>query len=553
MSNGFTFNISLSVLNHLGRNLYRSFITVLGEAISNSWDADANNVWIYIDRESNTLIVKDDGVGMTADDFQNKFLKVGYSKRKNGATATSRNRPFVGRKGIGKLALLSCANTISVLTKTITTDFVGGVIDNSGLDEAIKDDLAVNEYGLGTIDDILLGALTDGMSHGTVIYFQDINEGIKNKVDYIRKLIALYFRFSLLDNSFNIYLNDSKITLDELSDLANDTQLLWIINSTEDGYVTEKLLQNPKLKRHKTLTDGLRINGFIASVEKPSQLKIRGTGSEEKVSIDLYVNGRLREKDLLKHDPTARIVESYLYGQIHYDGLDDETDRFTSSREGIVSDDPKFQELLDAVKKILKIIIEDWDVWRLEVNQEGDSENKRITRKERKSKELFNTIADEFIPPKDSSERSKVEDWINELQADAEFNFASYGECFVSENLVRKFIAHKNISLPDDVKRRSDDQRTGEATSKERGNISIEIRKVNSELSYLSMNDLAATADPPTSDMAKRAALLRDAHEYKPMRDAVAHTALLTDQAKNRLSTTYDNIKGRIKELLKTP
>jgi hypothetical protein len=31
----FNFNISLNVLDHLGRNLYRSFITVIGEAISN--------------------------------------------------------------------------------------------------------------------------------------------------------------------------------------------------------------------------------------------------------------------------------------------------------------------------------------------------------------------------------------------------------------------------------------------------------------------------------------------------------------------------------------
>ena len=60
----YTFNISLSILNHLGRNLYRSFITVLGEAISNSWDADAKKVWIYIDRDNNTLVIKDDGLGM---------------------------------------------------------------------------------------------------------------------------------------------------------------------------------------------------------------------------------------------------------------------------------------------------------------------------------------------------------------------------------------------------------------------------------------------------------------------------------------------------------
>ena len=73
--NKFTFEISLSVLNHLGRNLYRNFVTVLGEAISNSWDADAENVQIYIDREKDCFFIKDDGTGMTTDDFQEKFLK----------------------------------------------------------------------------------------------------------------------------------------------------------------------------------------------------------------------------------------------------------------------------------------------------------------------------------------------------------------------------------------------------------------------------------------------------------------------------------------------
>ncbi len=63
----FSFLISLSVLDHLGRNLYRSFMTVLGEAISNSWDADAENVWIYIDKKANILVIKDDGDGMNAE------------------------------------------------------------------------------------------------------------------------------------------------------------------------------------------------------------------------------------------------------------------------------------------------------------------------------------------------------------------------------------------------------------------------------------------------------------------------------------------------------
>mgnify|MGYP001328540428 CR=1 FL=1 len=66
----FTFELSLSVLNHLGRNLYRSFITVLGEAVSNAWDAEAKNVWIEIDKDGGSFVIKDDGDGMTAVDFQ---------------------------------------------------------------------------------------------------------------------------------------------------------------------------------------------------------------------------------------------------------------------------------------------------------------------------------------------------------------------------------------------------------------------------------------------------------------------------------------------------
>src|SRR5205814_1869316 len=92
---------ALSVLDHLGRHLYRSFATVLGEAISNAWDADARNVWIYLDADQNGFWIKDDGIGMTADDFQKKFLKIGYSKRKGGKHVSKKGRPFIGRKGIG--------------------------------------------------------------------------------------------------------------------------------------------------------------------------------------------------------------------------------------------------------------------------------------------------------------------------------------------------------------------------------------------------------------------------------------------------------------------
>ncbi len=546
----FTFNISLSVLNHLGRNLYRNFITVLGEAISNSWDADAKNVWIYIDRENNHLIIKDDGEGMTTDDFQNKFLKIGYSKRKDGAEKSNLQRPFIGRKGIGKLALLSCAKRIHILSKTKDSNFVGGVIDNSGLDSAINDDLNPQQYPLENVNTKLFGKHIDNFEQGTIIYFEVINDGIRNRIEYIRKLIALFFRFSLIDNSFNITLNDDPITLNELNDLSQSTQFVWQINSIDDPYLKDKIsITNDHIKRYEKLTSSLSIKGFIASVIEPKYLKIRNT--QEKVSLDLYVNGRLREKDLLKHIPSARLVESYIYGQIHFDSLDGEKDRFTSSREGVIADDPLFQLLLSDLKgNIMKRIIEDWDKWRVELRQDGDSENTtRMTKKERKSKELFNTVVDDFVPPKSSANRSNVDDWVNSLSDDAQYNLSSYAECFVAENLLRKYIKHKRLTLSPEATNNLTKYKKKESAAKNVANISFEIRQNANDLLYFSMDDLANFVDKPT-DQLRQAGISRDAKTYKPVRDAVAHTAILTQIAKQSLNTTYENIKARIKILL---
>ena len=362
--NRFTFAISLSVLNHLGRNLYRSFGTVLGEAISNAWDADARNVWIYLDPDKNGFWIKDDGIGMSSEDFQDKFLKIGYSKRKTGNSRSKKGRPFIGRKGIGKLALLSCAERISVISKTKGGTYAGGTIENPKLDKAITDDLTPHEYPLAAVDMAAFAKHTQGHRQGTIIRFESLKDGVKRSFDFLSKTIALYFRFSLLDRSFKIFLNDEAITYKHLNDLAEKTQFLWKIGDFDDPYVEalEKAFVKEEDRHEMKRIKIAGATGFIASVEKPTHLKIMTT--EERVGVDLFVNGRLRERDILKHIPTARIVESYLYGQIHFNGLDDKSDRFTSSREGIVADDPKFQDFLDrfrtALLKRVKLLAAMW-------------------------------------------------------------------------------------------------------------------------------------------------------------------------------------------------
>ncbi|MBU1221850.1 ATP-binding protein [Myxococcota bacterium] len=543
---GFKFEISLSVLNHLGRNLYRNFVTVLGEAISNAWDADAKNVWIEIDRESSVFSIKDDGVGMDTDDFQSKFLKIGYSKRAEGGMKSPSQRPYIGAKGIGKLALLSCAKRISVFTKKDGQDYVGGVIDNSGLDQAIKNDLTPDKYPLENLNYDLAKEISADHDHGTIIVFEETKEQIRNSVAHIKKMIALSFHFSLIDKDFSIFVNGEVVSISDIKDLISQTEFVWLINNYDDDFVSAfSELKHDKI----SLTTTLDIRGFIASVVKPRHLKI--TGTEERATIDLFVNGRLREKNILRHIPTQRLVENYIYGQIHFDSMDTVgKDPFTSSREGIIEDDKNFQSLLDYIKRqALPQIFDEWDKYRLNRGEEGDQENKRKSKKERKARDLYSAAREEYKPDKGAPAKDQVEEWLNDFRDDAEFNVSAYVDCFLAENLVRKYITSKGVTIKESVRKVADQWREREVVKKGAANISYVIRKVDDDLSYLGMDDLSFSVEGK-KDSGKTQSLWTDAISYSPVRNVVGHTGLLTEIGKNHLRLTYENIKARVKKLV---
>ena len=175
----------------------------------------------------------------------------------------------------------------------------------------------------------------------------------------------------------------------------------------------------------------------------------------------------------------------------------------------------------------------------------------------RASKKLYNETANEYKPdlPDISEPATRVRKWINELEGDATFNLQSYTECFISENLVRKLIKHKSIVLNDStdpdcaVRNQIRGYRAREAKGKKKANLSIDIRQNNDDLFYLDFKQLVHLAY-----------LLRNNHQgdsimnaekvFMPIRNALMHTSRLTQDAKDRLTTVYANIKTNIKELL---
>ena len=125
-------------------------------------------------------------------------------------------------------------------------------------------------------------------------------------------------------------------------------------------------------------------------------------------------------------------------------------------------------------------------------------------------------------------------------------NNLSYFECFIAENLVRKLIYKQGTNVPEKIKNVATDFKNREISSKQRGNVNIQIRRTGDDLSYLDLNALAIIVDKSNTENNLR----KTAKSYKPIRDALMHTSLLTDDAITMLSATYANIKGRILKLL---
>ncbi len=379
--NQFEFNFSLEVLNHLGRGLYRNFTTVIAEVVSNSWDAEATKVHINIDSDKKMMTIQDNGKGMDGDEFVERFLNIGYTRRKDKENVSKRK--VLGRKGIGKLAVLSASNKVTIITKKKDSEHVGGVIDNGELDEQIeKKD---GKYKLGPIDQNK--KYFKDNETGTIIEFSDLKTSM-NKPKLIKKYLAVLFNFSFSfpEQDFKIYVNGKVVSHEDLAELNEHTQYFW---TDQGSSIREELKKRfnknsdcgyfPKLEPLEVDGIKIKIGGYIAATTKPSYLKIRGTDGDFKAGLHLFVNGRLRQEDIFKDITSQRVVESYLYGEIHVDGFDNNDDKdndiFTSNREGVIKDDQRYIEFLKELKKIQSVVLNDWGNWRREENEEKIKKN----------------------------------------------------------------------------------------------------------------------------------------------------------------------------------
>ena len=113
------------IIDSLGIQMYQSPVAAAAELIANAWDADARNVDVKLpDNLSGnpTIIVRDDGLGMTFEQCQKLYLNIGRNRRIDDETdKTPSGRPVLGRKGIGKFAGFGISELLEVDTTSAET------------------------------------------------------------------------------------------------------------------------------------------------------------------------------------------------------------------------------------------------------------------------------------------------------------------------------------------------------------------------------------------------------------------------------------------------
>lgn len=353
--------VDLNVLDHLGINLYSNIAAVLTEAVANAWDADAEKVDIKIDPDGNWIEIVDDGVGMSVDDMNGKYLRVGYRRRdedtEHGKT-TAKGRPVMGRKGLGKLSLFSIANVIEVESAR-DGEAHGLRMTVDGIHESVqkKEPFYSPES---------LPAERIDVTQGTRIVLRDIKrQRLGRGAVALRKRLAR--RFSVIGEAhgFKIDLDGKAITPSDRGDLPM-VQFLWQFGDDplDLSPATQLLEQESLPNRFDAWETGWKVSGWIGTARFPKQLDSEDAGNLN--GIVVFARGRLFHENILDKLNDGRLYTKYLTGQIEADFLDadDAPDIATSDRQRVQEDDPRYGQLIAFLKSRSTQIEKRWTEWR---------------------------------------------------------------------------------------------------------------------------------------------------------------------------------------------
>lgn len=200
------FKVSSALKDLIGKDLITNDNVAIFELVKNSYDAYATKVEITFNEDS--IIIADNGKGMTYDDLINKWLFLGFSAKKNGSEDSEAdkqksyrdniNRNFAGAKGIGRFSCDRLGEKLELRTKnesSSTTEvlFVNWTdFEKDQLEEFV--DIAVQHESISDIS-----IFPDNKKTGTILKISCLHEGEWNR----EKILELKQSLEKLINPFS--------------------------------------------------------------------------------------------------------------------------------------------------------------------------------------------------------------------------------------------------------------------------------------------------------------------------------------------------------------
>ncbi len=353
------------IIEHIGIQMYQSPTAALAEIVSNAWDADATQVDINFDFQSDQkkdwkITISDNGNGMTKAECQTKFLSVGYNRREaDGPTARTKKkrRPLMGRKGIGKFAGFGIARYIQISTTSHET------YENTAFE---LDQLVIRQGDSYISTDKLKievknKTVPQSEPSGTVITLKDLALSKRISEQQFRESLARRFIINSTVDEFVVTVNGVEMSDDVSSlgvdmsfpqDLSEDDKINRKVDIDADGWGTERLESGKEVR--------WRVQFFKDLVK-----------NEELFGITIFAHKKLAQRPFmfnLSGGLASQAGPEYMSGKVIADWVDEfGEDVISTERQRLRWEHPEVAELQTWGQALIRRLL---SVWKQKRNQE---------------------------------------------------------------------------------------------------------------------------------------------------------------------------------------
>ena len=339
-SDRYVMRITRMTVDKLGVRLYDRVSAVVAELIANAYDADAENVVVRVplttllarkDRKTGavegydyTIEVEDDGHGITEEEANDHFLRVGKDRRADptqGNVSRRKGRSVMGRKGIGKLAPFGICKRIEILSAGGDETDKGYPVSHFIMpyDKILDDDDKPVAMEVGDQDG------TYRSKRGTLVRLIDfLPKRVPNQEVFHRQMAR---RFGLHQPNFRISVEDTRNPQENLPFEIGSFDIPLLEGTRVD--VSAEPVSLPDEQRD------LPVRGWMGLAKEAYK-------NEEMAGVRIYARGKIvattRAFGQSAGFTGEFTVRSYLVGEIHAEWLDEDEgeDLVTTDRQDIL-------------------------------------------------------------------------------------------------------------------------------------------------------------------------------------------------------------------------